>query len=527
MKDLLQKSKISKVFVAFFVVALIISAITVTGVTLNARAAELEAGTGKCGDNVTYSFDADTGVLTISGTGPMWDWNNISGETHFTNNPFYAQYGIKSVVIEDGITKIGSYAFYVCKNLSSIIIPNSVTSIDEYAFYSCIKLTNVIIPDSVTNIGVAAFRGCMGLTGITIPNGVTSIANYTFYDCTQLQSVTISNNVISIGYSAFENCNSLTSLVIPDSVKNIDFAAFYGCTGLTSLSMPVSARVYNGQYESLISFSKCTNITDLTITAGDGDVINYTDSAMGDTDIYYQYTPWYISRDKLQSITVSNGVKGIGNKIFFGINNIEHITFPESVSSFGVEIFDKANNTLKSAAVHNDGADIGIENLISVMPTGSTLYAYESTGAEPICNNYGVKFISLSNLDCSHIAGEPVIENPVKPTCEAYGSYEEVVYCQICSAELSRTKKTADNPTGHLYVLDSYFDDVLCYRCSYCDDEYYESVFEIKYSYWNIEYCNKPVKTTWYDDSSFCDLVPDGIINAKDYARITQICNEN
>lgn len=27
--------------------------------------------TGKCGENVTYSFDESTGVLTISGTGDM------------------------------------------------------------------------------------------------------------------------------------------------------------------------------------------------------------------------------------------------------------------------------------------------------------------------------------------------------------------------------------------------------------------------------------------------------------------------
>lgn len=41
--------------------------------------------TGSCGDNVTYSLDTETGVLTISGTGKMKDY---SGE----DSPFYREF---------------------------------------------------------------------------------------------------------------------------------------------------------------------------------------------------------------------------------------------------------------------------------------------------------------------------------------------------------------------------------------------------------------------------------------------------
>ena len=30
--------------------------------------------TGSCGENVTYTLDTETGVLTISGTGKMYDY---------------------------------------------------------------------------------------------------------------------------------------------------------------------------------------------------------------------------------------------------------------------------------------------------------------------------------------------------------------------------------------------------------------------------------------------------------------------
>lgn len=480
--------------------------------------------TGQCGNNAYYSFDAETGTLTITGTGSTYSWNNTSGETHFTNNPFYKQYDIKSVVIENGITQIGSYAFYVCKYITSVIIPDSVTSIDDYAFYGCTTLKDINIPDSLTNIGVAAFRDCMNLLNVTIPNGVTSISTYAFYNCIRLQSITISNNVISIGYCAFEECESLTSLVIPDSVKNIDFSAFNGCISLINLSMPVSTMVYNGVYESLRAFRDCTNVTDLTVTAGDGDVINYTDSGPGGTDIYYQYSPWYISRDKLTSITVADGVNGIGNMMFFGNNIIEQIEFPESVSYFGSNIFDKSNSNLKTVKVYNPSSDIGLENLVKAMPTGSTLYAYESTGIKAFCENSGIYFVSLDNADCEHIAGEVMCENIVEPTCTQSGSCDEVVRCSLCSAELSREKKTID-ATGHMYVYKGNDYDALVYSCYVCNQsryEYADELFEFLILDLEVVY-NERVTTTKYNDSSLYDVVTDGVINAKDYAYLMRM----
>ena len=110
--------------------------------------------TGKCGVNVTYSFDTSTGMLTISGTGDMADYS-------FGNSsPFDSNSNIKSVIIENSVTSIGSCAFDGCTSLTSVTIPNSVTSIGDNAFHGCTSLTSVTIPNSVTSIGIYTFRGC-------------------------------------------------------------------------------------------------------------------------------------------------------------------------------------------------------------------------------------------------------------------------------------------------------------------------------------------------------------------------------
>ena len=198
--------------------------------------------TGECGDNVTYSLDTSTGVLTISGTGKMTDYY------YSTNSPFYDNASIKSVVIESGVTNIGDFAFEYCESLTDITIPNSVTSIDYAAFCHCTSLKSVTIPDSVTSIGNAAFSGCTSLTGVKIPDSVTSIGEWAFEYCESLTGVKIPDSVTSIGKFAFDNCTSLTSVTIPNSVTSIRESAFEDCTRLKDVYYTGSQSEWNKIY---------------------------------------------------------------------------------------------------------------------------------------------------------------------------------------------------------------------------------------------------------------------------------------
>ena len=135
-------------------------------------------------DNLTWKLDAD-GTLTISGTGAMKDYdydNNLS--------PVYNNSNVKKVVIEDGVTSIGTAAFSGC-GLISITIPDSVTSIGGSAFENCSNLTSITIPDSVTSIEYCVFS-CCGLTSITIPDSVTSIGSEAFSSCFYLETISLS-----------------------------------------------------------------------------------------------------------------------------------------------------------------------------------------------------------------------------------------------------------------------------------------------------------------------------------------------
>ncbi len=137
---------------------------------------------GAQGSNLTWELSCE-GVLTISGTGAMANWEN-------NPVPWYRyRESITDVYLPSNLNNIGQKAFYGCIDLSSISIPESVTYIGSEAFAYCNKLSSLTIPNCVTRIGNGAFLGCSSLTKISIPSSVQSIDSEAFFGCGSLKSI--------------------------------------------------------------------------------------------------------------------------------------------------------------------------------------------------------------------------------------------------------------------------------------------------------------------------------------------------
>ena len=196
--------------------------------------------TGSCGEKVTFSLNT-SGVLTISGTGPMDSyvaWSQYGGGEGMA--PWYTERNkITKIVINSGVTSIGDRAFFACSKATSVSIAASVTSIGEGAFQTCASLTSLTIPKSVTEIGDHAFVFCSGLTTVTIPGSVKRIGINAFGSCGKLATLTLEEGITEIGTGAFADCTSLKSVTIPSSVQQIDTYAFgFNCNLMGYESMP-------------------------------------------------------------------------------------------------------------------------------------------------------------------------------------------------------------------------------------------------------------------------------------------------
>lgn len=277
------------------------------GLEIAPKAKAIES-TGQCGDHVSWTFDNSTGVLIISGFGEMY------GAWHYDQSDA-AQ--IKSVIINDGVTRIGSNAFRGCVALESVSIPNSVSSIGSFAFYDCISLTGITLPDGLKYIDDHAFTAS-GLTSISIPNSVESIGLNAFYGCGYLSSVKLSDNLITIGNFAFKGCKSLSNIVFPDKLTSIGTYAFCECRGLTSVKIPDSVTDIGGY-----AFSSCSSLKNVIVGKG------------------LTVIPIYMFNEcrSIESVVLGDNVTIIGNSAFNECEALKKVFIPDCVTSIGVDAF--------------------------------------------------------------------------------------------------------------------------------------------------------------------------------------------
>ena len=149
---------------------------------------EAELISGVCGDNLTWCFNPETGLLSIEGSGDMWDFGDlyqVPWSSFITN--------LKTVSLPDGLTHIGNFAFESCDALMSIVIPGSVDSIGMNAFYACSGLESVTFPEGLRVIEDQAFISCSSLTAVTLPESLEMVGLDAFRHCFALRQMAIRN----------------------------------------------------------------------------------------------------------------------------------------------------------------------------------------------------------------------------------------------------------------------------------------------------------------------------------------------
>ena len=189
--------------------------------------------------SVTATIYSD-GTFRISGTGDTKDYG-VDGNKAL--GPWYldgSSSSVTKVVVDEGVTSIGSYLLSSLKNATTATIPSTVTRIGNGAFsqsgYKDIKISGT---SNITNLEKYAFYNCQSLE--TVDNGflsnVTEIPECCFYDCTSLKPISIPDNITRIGDGAFHGCTALDTVVFPENLTYIGDNSFTNCP-FTTIKIP-------------------------------------------------------------------------------------------------------------------------------------------------------------------------------------------------------------------------------------------------------------------------------------------------
>lgn len=288
----------------------------------NSIVAAASAFEGMLGENVSWSLD-ENGVLTVSGSGEMTDWN--FGTISFSNdkidltfsgpaNPIYEiREAVKSIVVEEGVTTIGQLTFTGCSNLKSVSLPESLTAINRFAFCGCSQLEEIIIPENVKKIERHAFYYCGTLKKITLPQKMNIIEEGAFAYCKTLEDIELPQGIEKIDNNCFEYCVSLTSISIPEGVKEIKSRAFKECENLTSVTFPSTLETI-----SYYAFEGCIKLENPVF----GDNLKYISSKA------------FRNCQKIDKITLPATVKSVDSSAFFECINLKEIIVDENNENF-------------------------------------------------------------------------------------------------------------------------------------------------------------------------------------------------
>lgn len=301
---------------------------------------------GICGAYADWSLE--NGVLTITGSGDMFDFTDSSKLPWGTNN-------VSRVIVQEGITSIGNYAFADNGGLVSVTLPSTLKEIGDFAFYKA-DLTAIRMPAGITSIGKSAFAYnknmqfallpdkltkmgpgvfmCTGLTSVTIPAGVTEIPVSAF-EKTAITSAVIEGDLQSVAKFAFMGCNNLVNVEFKGDVDTIESHAFNGCDKLETVDIAGDVKEIKGA-----AFLDCPNLTNCTLP---GTLTFIGDSAFQNTG--------------LKQAVIPAGVKSIENSTFKG-SALTSVIFEGDVDSIGSNAFEECTD-LTSVVFKGDLQTLG------------------------------------------------------------------------------------------------------------------------------------------------------------------------
>ena len=275
---------------------------------------------------------------------------------------FGSIYGIESIVIPSTVKIIGDSAFADCENLTSIVIENGVEEIRSYAFTYCVA-KELTIPESVKILGKdilycseitetvyfnaaevsdniqyqgkpdsnakSTFGETSNVKKIVFGEKVKNIPSYFCYKSKSLEEIVFSDSVERIGAYAFRECTGITSLDLPQNLKSVNGQAFYGCDSLTEVTI-------NENLESFYAndFTGCNEIKTINFNSSR---CEFKKLDATKTDGIY-YSPFY-GLPNLKTINIGENIKELPAYLFCGIETIDEIVLPSTVTDVGVGAF--------------------------------------------------------------------------------------------------------------------------------------------------------------------------------------------
>lgn len=179
------------------------------------------------------------------------------------------------------VQKIYRQAFEKNTTLKSLIIGENVTELGSASFNLCSSLESVVLSPKIEILPSRCFR-LTKLKKIKMSDSVKEIGNYAFWGCDDLKIIAFGKSLESIGAAAFRSI-PVEFLNLPASLKSIDNGAFSGLRGLQMLTIyatnpPVLLKHTDGNLKTENEVFQYINFRKVKLLVPKGSAMLYKDA---------------------------------------------------------------------------------------------------------------------------------------------------------------------------------------------------------------------------------------------------------
>jgi len=424
-----------------------------------------------------------------------------NGITSIGSSAFYNCSNLTKVILPDSITSIEHCAFEGCTGLTSIVWSSNIVSVGWDAFKGCINLENISISDnaSLGSVHYSVFLESAYYNNLNNwENGALYIGNHLIKVCEDVEYFILPANISSIADGAFNGCYKLKHLTIDGEQAGV-LSNLTNLETLVITEMPDSNVVYfapitlknivlaDGVRMNSYAFGGITNVT-IYVEANEKDVRwdeNFPGWNNGNKVVYgnkWIYVDFYdnIGIKSKNLVSTSQIIRvpftddyfdGVWRYVFQGFDSngdgvADVIPATSTTDIVAYAIYQKEYRCVQEGHLLDEA---------SCLHRATCLYCNQEFGdfadhdfgdwyeiKAPTCTATGIDerecFVchekeTRTTDALGHTNAIPVIENKVDATCTKDGSYDNVVYCSVCQAEISREQKII-NKLGHDYSIE-------------------------------------------------------------------------
>ena len=288
------------------------------------------------------TWTVDDGLLTISGKGAVPDY--AVGEAPWLEEEVY------SIIIEDGITGIGSNAFRGMARVQDIIVGRGVTNLGDSAFADCPKLSYMLFLGDDLTIPTGVFANCPDLGLFRFAGDLPAFGA----DCL---------NTGDSDISAYYNAGNPTWNDFSwDPYYRGLFTAYQNHTG--------ESGTCGDDLTWQIVYSDVSHIYNYLVITGTGPMYDYAEGEAPWASLSHVFFGVYLSPGvsrigdnafhdmDISSVNIPGSIREIGANAFRNNPDMTYMVLRENIRKVGDSAF--AHSGVNGVNVHNPNIELGI-----------------------------------------------------------------------------------------------------------------------------------------------------------------------